>query len=247
MGRHADLAGGSFNNWKVISFDEVKTNLHKGRDRYWKCRCTCGYETSLTTTKLTKGYSKKCPTCSALDRRIDITGYKYGNLEAVKFEKMFNKKSYWIFKCACGNLVSLQMNRVQQGLTKSCGCMHWQEKDKHPNWKGYGEIGMSIFSKLKREAEIRSLEFNITIEYLWDLFLHQNRKCALSGVDIHFGDGNSQRNRTCSLDRIDPSTGYIESNIQWVHKHINMMKQSYSQDYFIKLCKAVAITCKDCE
>lgn len=26
------------------------------------------------------------------------------------------------------------------------------------------------------------------------------------------------------FDRIDPNKGYIIGNVQWVHKHINMMK-----------------------
>ena len=34
--------------------------------------------------------------------------------------------------------------------------------------------------------------------------------------------------------------GYIEGNIQWVHKDINMTKQSLSSEEFIQLCKDVA-------
>ena len=45
---------------------------------------------------------------------------------------------------------------------------------------------------------------------------------------------------TMSLDRIDNNKGYIEENVQWVHKDINMMKRIYSQDYFIYMCKLVA-------
>ena len=45
---------------------------------------------------------------------------------------------------------------------------------------------------------------------------------------------------TASLDRIDSSKGYVEGNVQWVHKMINMSKQQYSQEEFIDMCKAVA-------
>jgi len=43
-----------------------------------------------------------------------------------------------------------------------------------------------------------------------------------------------------SLDRIDSSIGYVNDNVQWVHKDINMMKRIYTQEYFIYLCKLVS-------
>jgi hypothetical protein len=42
------------------------------------------------------------------------------------------------------------------------------------------------------------------------------------------------------LDRVDSSKGYIEGNVQWVHKTINLMKQSFNQKEFIHFCKLVA-------
>lgn len=47
------------------------------------------------------------------------------------------------------------------------------------------------------------------------------------------------------LDRIDSSKGYIEGNVQWVHKDVNMMKQNYSQKYFIEMCKKIYETNKN--
>ena len=42
-----------------------------------------------------------------------------------------------------------------------------------------------------------------------------------------------------SLDRVDSSKGYIEGNVQWVHKMVNMSKQQYTQEEFIEMCTAV--------
>jgi hypothetical protein len=42
-----------------------------------------------------------------------------------------------------------------------------------------------------------------------------------------------------SVDRIDSLRGYVEGNVQWVHKKINIMKNVYSQEEFIILCKQV--------
>jgi len=68
------------------------------------------------------------------------------------------------------------------------------------------------------------------------LFIKQNKLCSLSGLLLE----STYNNMTMSLDRIDNNKGYIEENVQWVHKDINMMKRIYSQDYFIYMCKLVA-------
>ena len=77
----------------------------------------------------------------------------------------------------------------------------------------------------------------ITIEYAWELFLKQEKKCSLSGLEITIG--LSGKYNTASIDRIDSSKGYEPGNIQWVHKDINFMKRTYSQEYFTNMCKLV--------
>lgn len=46
------------------------------------------------------------------------------------------------------------------------------------------------------------------------------------------------------MDRIDHTKGYVVGNVQWVHRHINMMKWKLGQELFIDLCKKVANNCK---
>jgi len=77
-----------------------------------------------------------------------------------------------------------------------------------------------------------------------NLFIKQNKKCALTGLDIKFGVRNDKitgtyEETTASLDRIDSSKGYVKGNIQWVHKDINIMKNDFNVDKFKKLCKMV--------
>jgi hypothetical protein len=45
---------------------------------------------------------------------------------------------------------------------------------------------------------------------------------------------------TASLDRIDSSKGYVEGNVQWVHKRINIMKNDLSDSEFIEWCRVVS-------
>lgn len=130
------------------------------------------------------------------------------------------------------------------GKTKSCGCdksgyLKITGKN-NKRFTGCEDISGRYWGRIKESAKTRNFEFNITIEYAWELFIKQNRKCNLSGLPIKFSFTRNKDDETASLDRIDSKIGYVEGNVQWVHKHINMMKNAHSQDYFINLCKLIS-------
>lgn len=97
----------------------------------------------------------------------------------------------------------------------------------------------TFFHSIECSAAVRNLEFNITKEYIWNLFLQQERKCAFTGEILVFSSHSYISNGTASLDRIDSSKGYIEGNVQWVHKDINVAKQDKTDTDFIQLCRRV--------
>lgn len=89
------------------------------------------------------------------------------------------------------------------------------------------------------------MEFNISKEYAWNILLQQNFRCTLSGIKLKLTDSAAElkadkESITASIDRIDSSKGYVEGNIQWIHKKLNIMKLDMSQSEFINQCKAVA-------
>lgn len=175
----------------------------------------------------------------------NIIGQKYGRLTVLSYlDKITIGKvvrERYLCQCECNNTKICIKNRLTEGRNLSCGCM---TKCGQLNLKrrGVGEMPGSVFSRAKKGAEIRNLEFSISKEYIYDLFIKQNRKCALSGLDIKFAekiDKNWYKNTTASLDRIDSNKGYIIGNVQWVHKDINQMKMEFEEKYFIQLCTQV--------
>ena len=91
-------------------------------------------------------------------------------------------------------------------------------------WKGYGDMGASYWHSLRISAGKRDLPFEVTMKYLWEIYLKQERKCIFTGLNIAFDRGSRG---TASLDRIDSSKGYIVGNVQWVHKDINKIKGKF--------------------
>lgn len=102
----------------------------------------------------------------------------------------------------------------------------------------YEEIRTSWLEKCKKGAEFRSIKWELSPEYIWQLYLSQDKKCSLT--DKNIGWAKEGQIHTASIDRIDSTEGYIIGNVQLVHKDINFMKQQYSQEYFIEMCKLVA-------
>lgn len=165
----------------------------------------------------------------------DFTNQRFGKLLVLK---LFNKKgsSVWTCKCDCGIIKNIRGNSLQSGYTKSCGCLRTQTQQNNRLYKGCGELGGHFWGFIRCNAKIRKINFNITIQEAWDLFLKQNRKCALSGLELKFHSRTNISDGTASLDRIDSSKGYTIDNIQWVHKDINLMKQTLSDQKLIEYC-----------
>lgn len=104
-------------------------------------------------------------------------------------------------------------------------------------WKGFGDIPKTYWNNLINGAKTRKIDFSITIEDAWNLYVLQQGKCALSGRDIGF---EYYKSNTASIDRINPLLGYTLSNIQWLHRDVNYAKQSMNNKEFILLCNEIS-------
>lgn len=158
-----------------------------------------------------------------------------------------HKTSYWLCECDCGNTKEVAKSNLKtngkRGGVKSCGCLlSFPTGSNSEYWVGVGKLPNTIFLKIKGQAKRRKICFELTIEYLWDLFVKQNQYCNLSGLLLSFPASCRDRyngNYTASLDRIDSTKGYVVGNVQWLHKDINMMKQALTQNKFIEYCNLI--------
>lgn len=99
-------------------------------------------------------------------------------------------------------------------------------------------VPQSYLNEVIRHAKPRKvrgqLEVSIDLAYMESIYIKQRGRCAYTNAPIKFTDN------TASLDRIDNDKGYIEGNVQWVHKDVNMMKRHYSDEYFVKICLMIS-------
>lgn len=172
---------------------------------------------------------------------------------AVKEYPSNRKKFLWKCECRdCGREKVFTSVYISQYKTKKyCTCpKNLRPKRKQPGSGSkpkpvlyISNIPQFIWKRIIDGAKTRNLELGITPEYIWLLFLKQRGKCALSGELLTFPITNKDLyagKTTASLDRIDSTKGYIDGNVQWVFKDLNLIKSSYNEEYFIGLCKKVA-------
>jgi len=177
--------------------------------------------------------------------------------DRIVIERVENSKNgfaQFLCKCKCGRTSVVRGVRLLSGKCFKCKYC-WSDSfhniqspchkagNKNPNYKGTKNVSYTYFSRIQRGAKSRKLEFNITIDYLQSLLENQEFKCKLSGINLIMNASNGVKQNylnTGSVDRIDSLKGYIEGNIQWVHKTINVMKQDLTDNDFIEWCKIIS-------
>lgn len=172
-----------------------------------------------------------------MPRIINLTGQRKHFITITSFShknERFDK--VWNARCDCGTELKVVAGKF--GATQSCGCKR-DEMSGESRWKGLGDrknngLPSYYWNELKRNAAARKIPFNITIQQGYDLFTEQNGLCAISGETLNFRKiGQKRTSATASLDRIDSSKGYDLDNVQWVHKDINKMKNTFSESDFL--------------
>lgn len=137
-------------------------------------------------------------------------------------------------KCGKKQLFSSRKNLLNS-IKKNAKCLSC--KNRVYRYPMYESIPL-YWLKLKEEsAQVRNYKWELTAEYVWNIYIKQNKVCALSGVPIEFPTVG--RKASASIDRIDPTKGYTFENVQLVHKDVNRMKSVYQEDYFIDMCKKI--------
>jgi hypothetical protein len=111
-----DMTGQRYGKLVVIREGDRTTPSKK---IYWLCKCDCGIEKEIIGDSLRKGTSTSC----GCNKRLDLTGKKYGMLDVLERVSGANsRRTYWRCKCECGVVKNIIGSNLVNGTTKSCGC-----------------------------------------------------------------------------------------------------------------------------
>jgi len=168
----------------------------------------------------------------------DYTNKRMGKLlflERISPNKTKGAKDFkWKAICDCGNEYIILAHSIKTMKLQAClSCVR-------ENKRKFKYIYSHNYQSAKTSAKARNHEFAITGEYMDDLFEKQNKKCPYSGVELTFTKWGSDDSGTASLDRIDSSKGYIEGNVQWIHKRINIMKNNMDEKELFYWCNLIS-------
>lgn len=170
------------------------------------------------------------------------TGATFGKWTVLSNKIIRNKQLKLSVQCECGVQQDVIISRLLNGSSKGCKTCT-RAGSAHYKWQGVGKLSASVLYGIEQNAKRKNRKVDLSLEYLWKLFLQQNEKCALSGIQLDAWISNNKkqgRRMSASLDRIDSNGDYVEGNVQWVHKDINKLKTDFSQNRFLELCKLVA-------
>ena len=134
-----NLAGRTYGKWTVLD------DYTRGKDRHikWLCRCECGNESYVSSTKLRNGVSL----CCGCDRKEKIKEAVHKKMDATKEEDErrvveslagtvigrltvigpmgrdpSNRKTIQC-QCSCGNQSYIRLTKILNKKVKSCGCV----------------------------------------------------------------------------------------------------------------------------
>ena len=85
----------------------------------------------------------------------------------------------------------------------------------------------------------KGIEFELTLEYLKDLWNIQNGLCAITKIKMTHTILEGKLKTNLSIDKVDPALGYTKDNIQLVCNIVNVMKSNMSIENLMYFCKLI--------
>lgn len=165
----------------------------------------------------------------------DLCGRRFGRW-AVLEKVQYHHKVKWRCRCDCGSEAEIAPDSLVLNKSTKCrDCGYVSDRFIDP-------VPQYYWIKVLHRAKRSEILITVTKEYCRKLYEKQGGRCAITGIQLRFGASVKefkQGKSTASLDRIDSSKGYIEDNVQWVHKVINSMKSNMSQLDFIQWCQKI--------
>jgi hypothetical protein len=93
-------------------------------------------------------------------------------------------------------------------------------------------------NKARSRSKSRNETTDLTLEYLKEIWENQKGLCSYTNIKMEMPrssqDEDIKKSPTkLSLDRIDPSIGYIKGNVEFVCYCVNVMKNDFTKNQMV--------------
>ena len=103
-------------------------------------------------------------------------------------------------------------------------------REKWVEYKSYHKFKIkNLMTKVRSRSKKQGIKSNLTREYLEEIFPKDNI-CPVLKLKMEWGGGRKGSRTSPSLDKINPTLGYVKDNVMWMCQRANSMKQDSSQD-----------------
>lgn len=172
--------------------------------------------------------------------RLDLRGKRFGKLTVISRVREADSKGVikWNCRCDCGNQVKVKTASLNNGNTKSCGCLkinNLRGADNYQARRTIAEHGIWLPSKdpwYVRAVRITGtatkdktpVGFKNPIELALYLKSIAPKKCPVFNKPLVKGERHPIP-FSPSIDRIIPEKGYVRGNLRIISYMANKMKQ----------------------
>lgn len=151
----------------------------------------------------------------------DLIGQKFGRLIVIRHSGINKQGNYqWLCLCDCGNERIVRGGALQNGHTKSCGCLKTERATKH----GYLAKGRRSAAYVSWEAMNQRCN-NPNHKHYCHYGGRNIKICDRWKSFVYFlEDMGEPPTKNHSLDRIDNDKGYYKENCRWATRKQQMRK-----------------------
>jgi hypothetical protein len=145
-----------------------------------------------------------------------------------------------LIKCSVCNIEKedIEFNRIKDKCDSCCHCLEYEREKIRMQDPKNGEnyyLRKVTLRKAKSRSKKKNLEFNLTLA---DLISIKNNTCPILGCEILYKSGINHK-LSASLDRIDPTKGYIISNVKIVSHEGNTLKNRNNFHSAVKMLEYI--------
>ncbi|MDF2636521.1 MAG: hypothetical protein K0R78_3395 [Pelosinus sp.] len=220
--RVLDLTGEKYGKLTVIK----RSHQDKGWAWYWQCLCECG---NITTVKGSDLRRKKKAIASCGCSRVEtnraknnLIGKRFGRLLVV--DRLFRDSGrswHYLTVCDCGEKVSVRAALLNNGNTRSCGCLQKEvmseiTKQRHKNTE-YLTTKTNLHKKLHKiwgsMKERCNNPNNPSYSYYGSKGITYSREWE--SFENFFNDMHHGYKQGLTLERKDSAGNYCKENCVW--------------------------------